>query len=86
MVAVGAGAGFVLEFLAFVASTEKVPVRGVTVCYSSDNPLLLRFVTSELLARKVTGIRVVTALVGTCAARGHEVRRSVLLGLESGKD
>lgn len=86
VVAVGAGAGFVLEFLAFVASAKKVPVRDITVCYCSDDPLLLRFVTSELLARKVTGIRVVTALVGTSSARGNEVLQSVLLGSESGND
>ena len=62
VVATGAGAGLVIEFLAFAAAAEKVPVRAVTVCYSCDSPPLLRFVTSELLARRVSGIRIVTAL------------------------
>lgn len=55
----------VLEFLTRFARVIKASAanRPVTVCYSSHNAALLRFVTNELLARKPDGVRVLTGLL-----------------------
>ena len=39
-----------------------VPVRPVTVCYSSASLALLQFVTNTLLAERIPGVRIQTAL------------------------
>lgn len=66
------GAGLVLEFMSRMATAGRAPAHPVTVAYACDSPALLRFVTAELLARKLllisappvgAGIRVVTGLL-----------------------
>eukprot|EP00903_Cladosiphon_okamuranus_P016206 g14954.t1 len=62
VVATGAGAALVLDFVGFVRANKMVPLRPVTVCYSSASLALLQFVTNTLLAERIPGIRIQTAL------------------------
>lgn len=43
-------------------ANKMVPLRPVTVCYSSASLALLQFVTNTLLAERIPGIRIQTAL------------------------
>jgi len=62
IIATGAGAALALDFIGYVRSNKLMPVRGVTICYSSASLALLQFVTNNLLAERIPGIHVKTAL------------------------
>lgn len=62
MVATGAGAALVLDFIGFVKANKLVPLRPVTVCYSSASLALLQFVTNTILSERIPGIHIQTAL------------------------
>lgn len=62
IVATGAGAGLVLDFVGFVRANKITPKRPVKVCYSSASLALLQFVTNTLLTERTPGIQVETAL------------------------
>lgn len=51
-----------LDFVAYVRANNLMPVRGVTICYSSSSLPLLQFVTNNLLPEKSVGIEIRTAL------------------------
>lgn len=83
VVGTGAGAGLVLEFLTYVSSTGKVPTSPITVCYASDNPPLLRFVTNELLVRKPSGVRVAAELLSNAGGDDKKVRQITTAGVSN---
>lgn len=62
IVATGAGAALVLDFIGYVRANNIVPLRPVSVCYSSASLALLQFVTNTLLAERSPGIHIQTAL------------------------
>lgn len=62
IVATGAGAALALDFVGYVRANKLVPLRPVTVCYSSASLPLLQFVTNTLLAERIHGIEIKTAL------------------------
>ncbi|CAM9533486.1 unnamed protein product [Ectocarpus sp. 6 AP-2014] len=62
IIATGAGAGLVLDFVGFIRAKKITPKRPVKVCYSSASLALLQFVTNTLLAERTPGIQVETAL------------------------
>ena len=62
-IATGVGAGLLLDFMALVAAKASDPIQPMTVCYASGSVPLLRFVTKELMGRKIQGVRVITELV-----------------------
>lgn len=62
IIATGAGAALALDFLGFVRANKLAPARGVTICYSSASLALLQFVTNNLLAERIPGIHIKTAL------------------------
>ncbi|CAM9524628.1 unnamed protein product, partial [Pylaiella littoralis] len=62
IVATGAGAALDLDFIGFVRANKITPAQPVSVCYSSASLALLQFVTNTLLAERIPGIRVQTAL------------------------
>lgn len=62
VVATGAGAGLVLDFVAYVRSRKLVPARPAKVVYSTASLPLLQFVTDSLLAERIPGLDIKTAL------------------------
>ncbi|CAM9263172.1 unnamed protein product [Choristocarpus tenellus] len=52
VIGTGAGAGLVLDFIAFVKANGLVPNHPVTICYSAASLPLLQFVTNTLLAER----------------------------------
>ncbi|CBN79562.1 hypothetical protein Esi_0011_0129 [Ectocarpus siliculosus] len=62
IVATGAGAALVLDFIGYVRANNIVPLRPVSVYYSSASLALLQFVTNTLLAERSPGIHIQTAL------------------------
>ncbi|CAN0302663.1 unnamed protein product [Ectocarpus sp. 12 AP-2014] len=62
IVATGAGAALVLDFIGYVRANNIVPLRPVSVYYSSASLALLQFVTNTLLADRSPGIHIQTAL------------------------
>lgn len=62
IIATGAGAGLVLDFVGFVRAKKITPKRPVKVCYSSASLALLQFVTNTLLTERTPGIQIETAL------------------------
>eukprot|EP00904_Undaria_pinnatifida_P010922 jgi/Undpi1/6960/HiC_scaffold_21.g09434.m1 len=80
-IATGVGAGLLLDFMALVAAKASDPIQPMTVCYASGSVPLLRFVTKELMGRKVQGVRVITELVSPAEMGVHGGRlRGKLLG------
>ncbi|CAM9357147.1 unnamed protein product [Ascophyllum nodosum] len=62
IIATGAGAALALDFIAYVRANKLAPARPVTICYSSASLALLQFVTNTLLASRIPGIHIKTAL------------------------
>lgn len=76
--ATGAGAALVLDFVAYVRANKLLPVRGVTVCYSSSSLPLLQFVTNTLMAERNVGIEIRTALTRHLDLKVTKVHNSTL--------
>ncbi|CAN0436565.1 unnamed protein product [Ascophyllum nodosum] len=62
IIATGAGAALALDFIGYVRANKLVPARPVSICYSSPSLALLQFVTNTLLATRIPGIHIRTAL------------------------
>lgn len=62
IVATGAGAALVLDFIGFVKANKLAPAQPVSVCFSSASLALLQFVTNTLLDERIPGIHIQTAL------------------------
>lgn len=62
VVATGAGAALVLDFIGYVRANKLVAARPVSLFYSSASLPLLQFVTNSLLAERIPGIDIKTAL------------------------
>ncbi|CAM9243132.1 unnamed protein product [Choristocarpus tenellus] len=62
VIGTGAGAGLVLDFIAYVKSNGLVSHHPVTICYSAASLPLLQFVTNTLLTERNPNFTIRTAL------------------------